>query len=148
MNRLQIRIHRQAWSEMLGHCLEAMPREACGLLFGYLSAAGIPVALNYVPIANAAANPLHSFELHPQELVRALYAAGGKHELIGIVHSHPRSAPYPSDRDLATLWHTTPSHWIVSLRDPSLPAVKAFAFRKRQQEHSSLEAISYDIIME
>ncbi|MFB0846366.1 M67 family metallopeptidase [Paenibacillus oleatilyticus] len=148
MHRLQIRIRREVWSEMLSHCLEAMPREACGLLFGCLSAAGIPVALNYVPIANAAANPLHSFELHPQELVRALYAAGGKQELVGIVHSHPQTAPYPSDHDLATLWHTTPSHWIVSLRDPSLPEVKAFAFRKRQQENFGLEAISYEIVMD
>ncbi|WP_010491389.1 M67 family metallopeptidase [Paenibacillus elgii] len=148
MHRLQIRIHRQAWSEMIGHCLEAMPREACGLLFGRLSAAGIPAALNYVPIANAAANPLHNFELHPEELVRALYAAGGKHELIGIVHSHPRSAPYPSAQDLATFWHTTPSHWIISLRDRSLPEVKAFAFRKRQRENCSLEAISYEIVID
>ncbi|MBU7320588.1 M67 family metallopeptidase [Paenibacillus oleatilyticus] len=148
MHRLQIRIRREVWSEMLGHCLEAMPREACGLLFGCLSAVGVPVALNYVPIANVAANPLHSFELHPQELVRALYAAGGKQELVGIVHSHPRTAPYPSDHDLATLWHSTPSHWIVSLRDPSLPEVKAFAFRKRQQENFGLEAISYEIVMD
>lgn len=148
MHRLQIRIRREVWSEMLSHCLEAMPHEACGLLFGCLSAAGIPVALNYVPIANAVANPLHSFELDPQELVRALYAAGGKQELVGIVHSHPRTAPYPSDHDLATLWHTTPSHWIVSLRDPSLPEVKAFAFRKRQQENFGLEAISYEIVMD
>ncbi|MCP1309466.1 Mov34/MPN/PAD-1 family protein [Paenibacillus tyrfis] len=148
MNRLQIRIDRQAWSEMIGHCLEAMPREACGLLFGCLSATGIPAALNYVPIANAAANPLYSFELHPQELVQALYAAGGKQELVGIVHSHPRTAPYPSNQDLATLWHTTPSHWIVSLRDPALPEVKAFAFRKRQQEDFRLEAISYEIVLE
>ncbi|MGF9913234.1 M67 family metallopeptidase [Paenibacillus ehimensis] len=148
MDRLQIRIHRQAWSDMIGHSLEAMPREACGLLFGCLSSAGIPGALTYVPVSNAAANPLHSFELHPQELVRALYGAAGKQELIGIVHSHPRTAPYPSEHDLATLWHTIPSHWIVSLRDPSLPTVKAFAFRKRQQEDFRLEAISYEIVMD
>ncbi|MFB6364781.1 M67 family metallopeptidase [Paenibacillus elgii] len=148
MHRLQIRIHRQAWSEMIGHCLEAMPREACGLLFGCLSAAGIPAALNYLPIANAAANPLHSFELHPQELVRAMYAASGKQELVGIVHSHPLAAPYPSDHDLATLWHTVPSHWIVSLRDPSLPEVNAFAFRKKRRENFSLEAISYEIVID
>ncbi|WP_054973590.1 M67 family metallopeptidase [Paenibacillus sp. A3] len=146
MNRLQIRIDRQAWSEMIGHCIESMPHEACGLLFG--STEGIPAALTYVPVANASANPLHNFELHPQELVRALYAAGGKQELIGIVHSHPRTAPYPSDQDLATFWHTTPSHWIVSLRNPALPEVNAFAFRKRQQEHSRLEAILYEIVMD
>ncbi len=148
MNPLQIRIDRQAWSDMIGHCLEAMPCEACGLLLGRLSPAGVPAALHYMPVSNAAADPLRSFELHPQELVRGLYTAAGKQELVGIVHSHPRTAPYPSEHDLATLWHTTPSHWIVSLRDPSWPEVNAFAYRKRHRDNCKLEAISYEILMD
>jgi proteasome lid subunit RPN8/RPN11 len=76
---------------------QALPEEACGLLFGASD------AVTACEIArNVAQDPVRQFEVDPAALFAALRAerAGGK-RLIGYWHSHPSGDPTPSATDAA-----------------------------------------------
>lgn len=79
------------------------PQEACALLSGPQPRRGVVTAPTRLwPAENAAEHPETSFFIDPDEQLRILeqvWAAG--EELSGVFHSHPRSAPDPSDRDRA-----------------------------------------------
>ena len=91
--------------EMLGkHLLTCYPHEACGVLLGAAAAGGMRID-NYLPLRNVAPDPLHAFIPDPADWIKALYM---KPLPIGLFHSHPSSAPWPSTADLNGL--------------PSLPA--------------------------
>lgn len=82
---------------LLAEASSAMPREACGLLFG--SAGRIDC---HRPTANVHSAPETRFEIDPQALVdahRAMRSGGPR--LAGYYHSHPQGRPEPSATDRA-----------------------------------------------
>lgn len=82
--------------EVLAHLRSVLPDEGCGLLVGE----GATV-VGFVPITNADPTP-STFRLDPVEHHAALLAAESEgRSLVGVVHSHPRSAPFPSAADIA-----------------------------------------------
>ncbi|MGF7045785.1 proteasome lid subunit RPN8/RPN11 [Paenibacillus sp. DS2015] len=81
------------------HTFLHLPQEICGVLLGTTTAGGIQIE-QFIPIRNVAPDPLHSFLLNPAEWVP--HALNTK-QLIGIVHSHPKSNPTPSTEDLDRL---------------------------------------------
>ncbi|MHB1535053.1 MAG: M67 family metallopeptidase [Acidimicrobiales bacterium] len=112
------------YSEILAHCLDGIPLEACGLLGGHpgTSVADPAVVTACYATANAAASA-RVYSVEPRDLLRAdraVEAAGG--ELIGVWHSHTHTDAKPSPTDVAEApdpgWH----YVLVSLRDlePSL----------------------------
>jgi len=96
-----ILLRRFALEQMAAHAFGALPQEACGILLGQgnLRDASIRVT-EFVPIPNAAEEPLHHFRLEPFEWTRLLLSRRG---IIGLFHSHPASSPEPSEEDLAEL---------------------------------------------
>ncbi|CAB4566755.1 unannotated protein [freshwater metagenome] len=100
-----------AYARMIGHVYDGYPLEACGLLVGR----GSTVA-EFVPCTNAAASA-RVYSIDPREHLRAERAAEDAGlEVIGVVHSHTHSEPYPSPTDVAQApdpnWH----YVIVSLK--------------------------------
>lgn len=81
------------------HLLSCFPQEACGLLLGAAAAGGMRID-GYMPMRNVAPDPLHAFVPDPQEWVRALFLSPAP---IGLFHSHPHSAPWPSTADIQGL---------------------------------------------
>lgn len=84
-------------------------------------------ATSVVRVENAAASPLR-YEMDPQGQFDALKAIeGAGEELVGIYHSHTRSAAYPSQTDVneAVMWPEQ-VYVIVSLEDAEAPDVKAY----------------------
>jgi proteasome lid subunit RPN8/RPN11 len=80
-----------------------------------------------VRVENSAASPLR-YEMDPQgqfDALKAIEAAGD--ELLGIYHSHTRSAAYPSQTDVnqAVAWPEQ-VYVIVSLENGDAPDVKAY----------------------
>lgn len=93
-------------ARIVAHARAELPNEACGLLAGEVASGR---ARAFHPARNADASPFR-FSVHPDDLVRITFAieqAG--HELVAIVHSHPRTAaePSPSDRRAAQLYPGT-----------------------------------------
>lgn len=87
-------------SQMSAHADQGAPHEVCGLIFG-IEADGWAQARQIVPIRNTAADPAHAYYMDERELAAALTTAERRGlALIGIYHSHPKSAPIPSPDDV------------------------------------------------
>lgn len=110
--------------EILAHARAELPNEACGLLAGDASTG---VATAFHPARNAEASA-YAFSVHPEDLVRIVYAieAGGE-DLVAIFHSHPRSAAVPSASDRREARYPAALHLVAGLggRDAS-PALRAW----------------------
>jgi proteasome lid subunit RPN8/RPN11 len=117
-----MKISQALIDEMVAHAREDLPNECCGMIGGR---EGEPTSV--VRVENAAASPLR-YEMDPQGQFDALKAIeDGGDELIGIYHSHTRSAAYPSQTDVneARMWPEQ-VYVIVSLENEEAPDVKAF----------------------
>lgn len=96
---------------MIGHVYDGYPLEACGLLVGRGA-----LVTRFVPCVNAAKSA-RIYAIDPGEHLRAELAAEREGlEIIGVVHSHTHTEPYPSPTDVAQApdpaWH----YVIVSLK--------------------------------
>jgi [CysO sulfur-carrier protein]-S-L-cysteine hydrolase len=117
-----VKISQQLIDEMVAHAREDLPNECCGMIGGRDGEAS-----GVVRVENAAASPLR-YEMDPQGQFDALKAIeGGGDELLGIYHSHTRSAAYPSQTDVneAVMWPEQ-IYVIVSLENEEAPDVKAY----------------------
>jgi proteasome lid subunit RPN8/RPN11 len=117
-----MKISQQLIDEMVAHAREDLPDECCGMIGGRDGE-----ATSVVPVENAAHSPLR-YEMDPQGQFDALkQIEGAGDELIGIYHSHTRSAAYPSQTDVneARMWPEQ-VYVIVSLEDEEAPDVKAY----------------------
>ena len=116
-----MRISPELVEEMVAHAREDLPNECCGMIGGRDGE-----ATRIVRVANAAASPLR-YEMDAQGQFDALKEIEGKgEELIGIYHSHTRSAAYPSQTDVnqAVAWPEQ-IYVIVSLAEEE-PDVRAY----------------------
>ncbi|HET9186137.1 MAG TPA: M67 family metallopeptidase [Solirubrobacterales bacterium] len=119
-----MKISRKLIEEMVAHAREDLPNECCGMIGGRDGEAS-----QVVRVENAAASPLR-YEMDPQGQFDALKSIeDGGEELIGIYHSHTRSAAYPSQTDVnqAAMWPEQ-VYLIVSLAEEE-PDVKAYLLR-------------------
>ena len=120
-----MKISQQLVDEMVAHAREDLPNECCGMVGGKGG-----VATKVVRVVNAAATPLR-YEMDPQGQFNALKRIeGAGDELIGIYHSHTRSAAYPSQTDVNLAGWPDAVYVIVSLEDPDSPDVRGFWIRE------------------
>lgn len=99
---------------MIGHCLDGLPLEACGLLAGHPDADD---ALVCYPCRNAAESS-RVYEVEPRDHLRADRDAEDRGlQIVGVFHSHTHTEPYPSPTDVRQApdpaWH----YVLVGLRD-------------------------------
>ena len=116
-------IPRAIADDMVAHCLEGRPNEACGVL-----AAEGGVLVKAFRMSNASASPLR-YSLAPKEqlaVYRKLDDEGW--DLAGVFHSHTRTEAYPSPTDVRLASEDVP-YLIVSLASPN-PDIRAFRIRK------------------
>jgi len=117
-----LRLAPDVYEQMVGHCLDGLPDEACGLLAGR---AGTPKASVAYRTRNAAASA-RLYEVDPKDLLRADRDAEARGlVMLGVFHSHTHTDAYPSPTDVAQApdpeWH----YVIVSLKD-MVPVVRSF----------------------
>ncbi len=100
------------YGEIIGHCYEGLPDEACGLVAAVPGSTRIE---RYYPCGNAAASA-KVYTIEPRDHLRAdRDAEDNGWEIVGVVHSHTHTVAYPSPTDVAQApdpsWH----YLIVSL---------------------------------
>jgi proteasome lid subunit RPN8/RPN11 len=117
-----LRLTRQLHAQIVGHCLDGLPDEACGLLGGDPDTG---LVQRCYPTRNAAASA-RLYTVHPADHLRAdrdAEAAGM--QIIGVFHSHTHTDAYPSPTDVEQApdpsWH----YVVVSLRDEA-PTLRSF----------------------
>ena len=103
--------------QLLAHLIDGLPDEACGLLGGRLGTDGEPCEVDaWYPSPNRASSS-RVYTIDPKVHLHADRDAEDRGvELVGVVHSHTHSEPYPSPTDVAQApdpnWH----YVIVSFR--------------------------------
>ncbi len=85
---------------------EKFPEECCGLLVGSREESRV---VRFVPVTNIAASA-KVYTIDPKEHLKCELAAEAEGlEVIGVVHSHTHTEPYPSPTDIAQApdpgWH-------------------------------------------
>jgi proteasome lid subunit RPN8/RPN11 len=101
----------------ISHCIANKPMEACGFLLGCIDVTQIRIT-SFVPVANASRNPERQFSMNASDMIPVVL--NNTFTIVGVLHSHPNAAATPSSEDLSTTWYDIPSHWIVSLQQPTI----------------------------
>ena len=124
----KILLRRALVEEMFAHARAAIPEECCGLLGGRGRRAESVYRLR-----NVASDASVAYEAAPEELFAAQRRMRGRgEELLGIYHSHPRSAdPVPSRTDVKLAFYPSAVYFIVGLGGAG-PALRAFRISERE----------------
>ena len=105
-----------AYAELIAHAYDCYPEEACGLLVGHPARGTVA---RFVPCENVT----HSSKVYsvaPKALMRAeREAEQDDMEVIGVMHSHTHTEPYPSVTDVNQAPDPTWHYVIVSLKRES-----------------------------
>lgn len=110
---------------IVDHAFAEDPNEACGLVIGDRPAADGGRALRFEAVRNKAASP-YRYEIDPDDLLRLTIATDDADETFwAIVHSHVRSAAYPSPTDVGLAFYPDALYLLVSLAEEE-PALGAF----------------------
>ncbi|HWM20956.1 MAG TPA: M67 family metallopeptidase [Ilumatobacteraceae bacterium] len=115
-------VSRQAYDELVAHAYDGYPEEACGLIAG---PPDVGAAVRFYPCGNIAASA-RVYTIDPKDhLLAERDADDHEWEVIGVVHSHTHSEPYPSPTDVAQApdpsWH----YVIVGLKR-DVPEVRSY----------------------
>jgi len=113
---------RQAFDELVALAYDRYPEEACGLI------AGPPAddtAVQFYPCRNASASA-RVYTIDPKDhLLAERDADDHGWEIIGVVHSHTHTEPYPSPTDVAQAPDPTWHYVIVGLKR-DVPEVRSY----------------------
>jgi proteasome lid subunit RPN8/RPN11 len=127
-----LRLAHDVYLQMVAHCFDGLPLEACGLLAGPRPARSDDpahhegqAAIVCYPTTNAAASA-RVYTVEPREFLKADRDAEGRGlEIVAVFHSHTHTDAYPSPTDVAQApdpgWH----YVLVSLRD-IVPVVRSY----------------------
>ena len=101
-----LRLERGAFDALCDLAFREYPLEMCGLIAG---PSGADHAMRFYPCRNTAASA-KVYSLDPRDFLQAERDADDHDwEIIGVVHSHTHSEPYPSPTDVAQApdpgWH-------------------------------------------
>jgi proteasome lid subunit RPN8/RPN11 len=116
--------------------------EACGLLIGEITPAGDWIADEALPLRNTR-NSSVRFEFDALELLEQDMAYGER--IVGVYHSHPGGAPYPSGIDTGNMQNLQDSPWVwliasfAGRRDAETDGLSMAAYRYDRQ--SGLQTI-------
>ena len=95
---------------VVAHAREAAPGECCGMLIGS------PTAIATAVRAGNLSGRLDRFLIDPKDHIQAVRAARvAGLDVVGFYHSHPHSAPVPSETDLAEASYAGCVYLIVGL---------------------------------
>jgi proteasome lid subunit RPN8/RPN11 len=129
-----VKIAKTVIDDVLAHAREEAPNECCGLLIGNR----ITIEES-VRARNREASPTR-YLIDPEDHFAAIHAAraAGK-RVVGAYHSHPASAPQPSESDIAEArWGSDFIYVIVSLKSPE---AEVFAYRLK---HGTVMPVPFD----
>jgi proteasome lid subunit RPN8/RPN11 len=118
-----MRLAQDHYDALIGFARAALPHEACGLLAGEDG-----MVREVLPLTNVEHNPDDcGWRADSREQYRAFERMDDREwRLFAVYHSHPRSAAYPSERDIEHALYPDACYVVVSLLDADAPDVRAF----------------------
>jgi [CysO sulfur-carrier protein]-S-L-cysteine hydrolase len=122
-----LRLTGPQYRQIVGHCYDGLPDEACGLLAGPVDERGEPTGVVSVvyPCTNAEASA-RTYTVDSRDLIKAMRDAESRSDqLVSVFHSHTHTVAYPSPTDVAQAMEPGWIYVIVSLRDGE-PVLRAY----------------------
>ncbi len=117
-------ISKNLFEEMISHCRDTYPNEACGILAGKGSE-----VLKVYKMDNIEKSPV-SYEFDSREHIKAIRDMRENNlAMLAIFHSHPSSPAYPSAKDMNLAFYEDCIYVIVSIIEKQ-PVVKGFLIRE------------------
>lgn len=117
-----LRLPEPVWLQMVGHALDGLPEEACGLFAGRPDLGRIEV---FYPCRNEA-DSSRVYTVDPMDHLRADRDAEARGlEILGAMHSHTHTDAYPSPTDVEQAPDPSWRYVIVSLRDEA-PVLRCY----------------------
>jgi proteasome lid subunit RPN8/RPN11 len=122
--------------QILAHACESDPAECCGLIGGNDDRQAQSIYL----LRNLASNSNVAYEAAPEDLFAAQRQMRDRGEqLLGIYHSHPRSAePAPSETDVRLAYYPQATYFIIGLAGAQ-PVMRAFRISERAEHWEEVE---------
>ena len=118
---MSLRLPRDFADRIVDQAASEHPNEACGLLAGTDG-----TATKLFAMTNAERSPV-IYRIDPKEQLRVFNEIEDDGlQLVGIYHSHTRSAAYPSDTDVRQAYYPDAVYLIVSLAEPSAPDLRGY----------------------
>ena len=128
-----LQLSRALQDEMVAHCQQHYPKEACGILAGQDSRTA-----QVYPMRNVEDSPIgYSMDPKEQLLVERQMRQRGQ-QMLGIYHSHTATDAYPSPVDVGLAISPDISYVLVSLKDQARPVVKSYRIVERRIEPEEL----------
>jgi proteasome lid subunit RPN8/RPN11 len=127
-----VRISRAHWDQLVAHAREESPYECCG----YLRAKDDVVDEVYRAESTERSPYGFSFGFAALQAANELDDEGWQ---VGTYHSHPKSAPEPSQQDINVVQYPEWVHLIVSPEHE--PAVRAWWIREGKVEEEALDVV-------
>lgn len=113
--------------EIAALAYDAYPYECCGLVAGAPTAHGVATRAERFYACRNAAESARVYTVDPLDHLRAERdAESNGWEIVGVVHSHTHSEPYPSPTDVAKAPDPSWQYVIVGLKRES-PEIRSFS---------------------
>ena len=117
-----LRLPESQYLKMVGHALDGLPLEACGLFGGDTRSGKVEICYPCRNVAESA----KLYTVDPKQHLQADRDAEARGlEIIGVFHSHTHTDAYPSPTDVEQAPDPTWHYVLVSLKDGE-PAVRSF----------------------
>lgn len=119
-----VAVKKEIVSGMIGHAIEDVPNECCGILAGV---GGVITTLYRVESEDK--SPRSYFMVPERQIEAMMDIEKNGLEMMGIYHSHPVARPYPSRRDMEMAFYPECLYFIVSVREGREPDVGVFTIQ-------------------
>jgi proteasome lid subunit RPN8/RPN11 len=134
----QVRMSKVLADDMIEHCRQGRPNEACGML----GRKGEDLVRVFKMI-NASASPVR-YALDPKEQLHVYNALDDTGlELGGVFHSHTRTEAYPSPTDVRLASEDVPYLIVSLMREP--PHIRAFRILKTSWDAAHGEIVEIPV---
>lgn len=115
-------VARPLLQAIASHAYGAYPLEACGLLIGHPEQARI---VEFIPTRNVAASA-RVYEVHAGDHLRIERDAEDRGlQVVGVMHSHTHSEPYPSPTDVEQA-HDPDWHYLIVSLKRGVPEIRSY----------------------
>lgn len=132
-----MKIKRAELKQILRHCEQEYPYEACGILAGK----GGVVEKVYL-MENVSETPQTCYFMKPEEQLKVFKEMRSLNlEMLAIYHSHINFPAYPSRRDLELAFYPDVSYLIISLGKESVLEIKSFKISDQEIIEEELELL-------
>ncbi len=116
-----LRVPTPLYDQVIAHCQQEYPKEACGILAGQQG-----TVTQVYPMTNLEASPI-GYSMDPREQLRVeKQMRQARQQMVGIYHSHTASDAYPSSVDVSLAISPDISYVLVSLKDRAHPIMNSY----------------------